>query len=69
MFMADQARPFVEDDFAAIAELGFDFVRLPMDYRAWTDPKDLDQVPLDERLGWVDQAVACSARSTASTSS
>jgi endoglucanase len=57
MFMADQARPFAEDDFAAIAELGFDFVRLPMDYRIWTDPKDWTKLR-DDRLKWVDQAVA-----------
>ena len=38
MFMVDQAKPFREDDFAWIAELGFDFVRLPLDYRCWTDP-------------------------------
>lgn len=31
---------FVETDFAWIAELGFNFVRLPMDYRAWVEPSD-----------------------------
>ncbi len=30
-------KPFEERDFADIAELGFDFVRLPLDYRCWTD--------------------------------
>ena len=28
-------RPFVEDEFRMIAELGFNFVRIPMDYRIW----------------------------------
>ena len=36
-FMADSQKPFEERDFADIAELGFDFVRLPLDYRSWTD--------------------------------
>jgi endoglucanase len=35
-FMADQQRPFAQRDFADIAELGFDFVRLPLDYRSWS---------------------------------
>lgn len=33
-------RPFREEDFDIIARWGFDFVRLPMDYRCWTDPDD-----------------------------
>ena len=36
-FMVDGQKPFDERDFADIAELGFDFVRLPLDYRCWTD--------------------------------
>ncbi len=36
-FMVDHQKPFEERDFADIAELGFDFVRLPLDYRCWTD--------------------------------
>src|SRR5215472_2043364 len=36
-FMVDRQKPFDERDFADIAELGFDFVRLPLDYRCWTD--------------------------------
>ena len=31
---------FVERDFEWIADWGFDFVRLPMDYRCWTEPDD-----------------------------
>jgi endoglucanase len=32
--------PFVERDFAWMAEWGFNFVRLPMDYRGWVEPDD-----------------------------
>jgi endoglucanase len=32
--------PFDEQDFAWIAELGFNFVRLPMDYRMWIEDHD-----------------------------
>ena len=28
-------QPFVEDDFRHISHWGFNFVRLPMDYRVW----------------------------------
>jgi endoglucanase len=54
--MADHPKPFAERDFADIAELGFDFVRLPLDYRCWTDrddPKTLKEPVLKE----IDQAV------------
>ncbi|MEE8451122.1 MAG: cellulase family glycosylhydrolase [Thermoguttaceae bacterium] len=48
--------PFLETDFQWIAEWGFDFVRLPMDYRCWTD--SADPYKLDENvLGEIDQAV------------
>ena len=40
MFNVGNAQPFREDDFASIAELGFDFVRLPLDYRCWTEKTD-----------------------------
>jgi endoglucanase len=55
-FMVDQQKPFQERDFADIAELGFDFVRLPLDYRCWTDrenPSKLKEPVLKE----IDQAV------------
>lgn len=29
-------RPFIEQDFACVSSLGFNFVRLPLDYRTWT---------------------------------
>ena len=48
--------PFRESDFALMAELGFDFVRLPMSYRCWADPSDWRK--LDEKiLKEIDQAV------------
>jgi endoglucanase len=56
MFMAGQAQRFREEDFAEIAELGFNFVRLPLDYRAWTDQNDWTKLR-EDRLGWVDEAV------------
>src|SRR5690554_5626391 len=49
-------RPFRENDFARIAELGFNFVRLPMDYRVWV--VDGDRRRLNEKvLNEIDQAV------------
>jgi endoglucanase len=35
-----QNQPFREEDFGWIAELGFNFVRLPMDYRGWIEGGD-----------------------------
>jgi endoglucanase len=57
MFQAGGATPFRPRDFAEIAELGFDFVRLPLDYRCWTDPGDWT-VLREDRLRWIDEAVA-----------
>ena len=39
-FTAGRNAPFVEDDFKWIAELGFNFVRLPMDYRCYVEKDD-----------------------------
>ena len=50
-------KPFAEEDFRLIAKLGFNFVRLPMDYRCWIvggDWRKLDEARLQE----IDQAVA-----------
>lgn len=33
-------RPFVESDFAWMAEWGFDFARLPLSYHCWAEPTD-----------------------------
>lgn len=55
-FNVGRNQPFVEDDFRWMADWGFDFVRLPMDYRCWTDAND--PYRLDEKvLAEVDQAV------------
>ena len=49
-------QPFVEDDFRWIRDFGFNFVRLPMDYRMWI--KDKDWRKFDEKtLAEIDQAV------------
>jgi len=55
-FNAGSNKPFVEDDFRGMAEWGFDFVRLPMDYRCWTDPNDPHKLD-DKVLTEIDQAV------------
>jgi aryl-phospho-beta-D-glucosidase BglC (GH1 family) len=50
-------KPFLEDDFRLISKLGFNFVRLPMDYRLWI--KDGNWEAFDETtLKEIDQAVA-----------
>ena len=52
----DRDRSFVETDFAWIAELGFDFVRIPMSYWAWSSPDDWMTID-EEGLRKVDEAV------------
>jgi endoglucanase len=55
--LAAQQGPFVERDFEWMARWGFDFARLPMDYRAWTDAGDPARV--DEAvLAEIDRAIA-----------
>jgi endoglucanase len=39
-FMVHQNVRFVENDFAWMEEMGFDFARFPMDYRCWIEPND-----------------------------
>ena len=56
MFMVYNKEPFPEDDFVAVSEFGFDFVRLPMDYRCWTDPEDWTKLR-EADLKRVDEAV------------
>ncbi len=49
-------KPYREQDFQWIRELGFDFVRLPLDYRIWIgdgDPRTFNEQALKE----IDQAV------------
>jgi endoglucanase len=49
---------FREADFANIAELGFNFVRLPMSYRCWSDPaapyvfKEATMRQIDDAVSW-----------------
>ncbi len=51
-------KPFKEKDFRMISELGFNFVRLPMDYRIWIvdgDWREFDENVLreiDEAIAW-----------------
>jgi endoglucanase len=47
---------FVEQDFEWIAELGFNFVRLPMDYRCWIESGDWTKFREDV-LKEIDEAV------------
>lgn len=57
-FFARGHRPFVEKDFELIAELGFDFVRLPLAYDCWNSGKIEDWDKIDEKeLEQVDKAV------------
>jgi aryl-phospho-beta-D-glucosidase BglC (GH1 family) len=53
--------PFKEDDFRWIAELGFNFVRLPMDYRCYTETNDWLKFR-EPVLQEIDQAVAFGAK-------
>lgn len=52
-----RCEPFTETDFAWIAEWGFDFVRLPMTYKCWTEEGDWLAVREDQ-LKQIDEAVA-----------
>jgi endoglucanase len=57
-FDANNRKPFKEEDFALIAGLGFDFVRLPLSYRCWNSGKVEEWDQIDEKgLGQIDQAV------------
>ena len=65
-FQAADNKPFLETDFQWMAEWGFDFVRLPMDYRCWTDKQD--PYKFNEKvLAEIDRAVEW-GKNTASTS-
>ena len=49
---------FVEWDFDRIVEWGFDFVRLPMSYRCWSEPDPARWLEMDPViLGQVDDAI------------
>lgn len=56
MFMKPNVGAFQRSDFEWIAQWGFNFVRLPMDYRAWTDPES--PYSYDEKmLQHIDRAI------------
>lgn len=55
-FTLKKNSPFLEDDFRWIAELGFNYVRLPMDYRCYTEEGDWLKFREDQ-LGEIDAAV------------
>ncbi len=48
--------PFEEEDFAMIHELGFDFVRLPLDYLCWSDQNDWKRID-EATMIHIDEAV------------
>ena len=56
-----QNGPFLEEDFKWIAEFGFNFVRLPMDYRVWILEDDWRRLN-EDALAQIDQAVEWSGR-------
>jgi len=57
-FIASNANePFKKSDFEIMAELGFDFVRLPMSYLCWTQEDNWRNL-LEDKLKEIDQAVA-----------
>jgi endoglucanase len=60
-FQAERKKPFVERDFAWTREWGFDFVRLPMDYRCWARQDDWLKLD-DAELKQIDDAVAFGAK-------
>lgn len=55
-FNVGRNQRFVESDFEWIAELGFNFVRLPMDYRCWIESGDWTKLREDV-LREIDEAV------------
>lgn len=49
-------KAFVEEDFRLISKLGFNFVRLPMDYRLWVRDGNWEEF-YEPTLREIDQAV------------
>ena len=47
---------FLEDDFRWIQDWGFNWVRLPMDYRFWTDSQDLLKIR-EDKVAPIDRAI------------
>ncbi|MBM3890430.1 MAG: hypothetical protein FJ388_15060, partial [Verrucomicrobia bacterium] len=55
-YLSKEKKPFREEDFQLISKLGFNFVRLPMDYRIWIKDGDWEQFD-EQQLREIDQAV------------
>jgi endoglucanase len=55
-FTASRNAPYREQDFAMMAEWGFDFVRLPCSYHCWSSPDDWLNID-DNKLKDIDQAI------------
>lgn len=55
-FSAGTAQAFREEDFRLIHELGFNFVRIPMDYRIWIMGSDWEKID-ESKFTQLDQAV------------
>ena len=47
---------FQEDDFRWVRDWGFNWVRLPMDYRFWTDPADFFKIR-EDKVEPIDRAI------------
>jgi endoglucanase len=60
-YIAEHQAPFRESDFAWTAEWGFNFVRLPLSYRCWSDARDWRQMR-EPVLKEIDQAVELGRR-------
>ncbi len=60
-FTLQRSAPFREEDFKWIAELGFSFVRMPMDYRCYTEADDWLKFR-ESALREIDQALAWGER-------
>jgi endoglucanase len=56
-FMMPENKRYLETDFAWLQELGFNFVRLPMDYRCWIDGNDWTTFR-EDTFKEIDEAVA-----------
>lgn len=56
LYTVDKELHFQESDFELMREWGFNFARLPMDYRIWSEKEDPSKL-LEERLEAIDQAL------------
>jgi aryl-phospho-beta-D-glucosidase BglC (GH1 family) len=55
-FKSQSCEPFRENDFRLISKLGFNFVRLPLDYRCWIVDGDWERLK-ESQLREIDQAL------------